>query len=83
MSYLSSIPIKDLMNKDGNPTIPFKVATGTKHLVSHLHMLFFPCVVQKSTAHVDKKALNICHQAQKGFHGTFVEIPQHQKGYLV
>ena len=23
------------------------------------------------------------HQAQKGFHGIFVGIPQHQKGYLV
>ena len=46
-------------------------------------MLFFPCVVQKATEHVDKKALNMRHQAQKGFRGIFVGIPQHQKGYLV
>ena len=25
----------------------------------------------------------MCHQAQKGFRGIFVGIPQHQKGYLV
>ena len=46
-------------------------------------MLFFPCVVRKATAHVDKKALNMCHQAQKDFCGIFVGIPQHQKGYLM
>ena len=27
--------------------------------------------------------LNVRHQAQKGFCGIFVGIPQHQKGYLV
>ena len=25
----------------------------------------------------------MCHQAQNGFHGIFIEIPQHQKCYLV
>ena len=34
-------------------------------------------------AHVETKTLNMCHQAQKGFRGIFVGIPQHQKGYLV
>ena len=46
-------------------------------------MLFCPCVVRKSTAHVDKKSLNMRHQAQDSFIGIFVGIPQHQKGYLV
>ena len=46
-------------------------------------MLFCPFVVQKATAHVETKALNMCHQAQKGFQGIFVGFPQHQKGYLV
>ena len=45
--------------------------------------LFFSCVVRKSTAHVETKALNMRHQAQKGFRGIFVGIPDHQKGYLV
>ena len=40
------IPIKDLINKDGDPTTPFKLATGTKPSVSHLRMLFCPCVVR-------------------------------------
>ena len=52
-------------------------------LVSHLRVLFFPCVVQKATTHVDKNSLNIRHQAQKGFYGISVGIPQYQKGYLV
>ena len=45
--------------------------------------VIFPCVVWKANAHVDKKLLNIRHQAQKGFCGTFVGIPQHQKGYIM
>ena len=59
------------------------MATSTKPSVSHLRVLFFPCVVRTATAHVDTKTLNMCHQAQKGFRGIFVRIPEHQKGYLV
>ena len=51
--------------------------------VSHLHIFFCPCVVLQATAYVGKKALNMRHQAQKVFHGIFVGIPQHKKGYLV
>ena len=60
----------------------FKFATGTKPSILHLRVLFCPCFVREDTAHVGKKALNIRHQAQKGFCGIFVGIPQHQKGYL-
>ena len=77
------LPLKDLINKDGAPTMPHKLATGTKPSVSHLRVLFFPCVVWKATAHVETKTLNMHHQAQKGFRGIYVGIPQHQKGYLV
>ena len=62
---------------------PYKLATGTKPLVSHLRVLFCPCVVRKTTEHVETKTLNMRHQAKKGFRGIFVGIPQHQKGYLV
>ena len=61
------ITIKYLINEDGNPATPFKLATGTQPSVSHLRVLFCPYVVRKATAHVDKKALNIFHQAQKDF----------------
>ena len=77
------LPIKDLINADGDPTTPYKLATGTKPSVSHLHVLFCPCFVRKATAHVETKTLNMRHQAQKGFRGIFVVIPQHQKVYLV
>ena len=68
------LPIKDLINKYGDPTAPHKLATGTKPSVSHLRVLFCPCVVQKSTVHVETKTLNMCHQAQKVFRGIFVVI---------
>ena len=77
------LPVKDLINKDGDPTMPHKLATGTKPLVSHLRVLFCPCVVRKATVHVETKSLNMRHQAQKGFRGILVGIPEYQKGYLV
>ena len=77
------LPIKDMINKDGDPTTPFKLATNTKPSVSHLRVLFSPCVVRKATAIVDTKTLNMRHQAQKGFRDIFVGILEHQKGYLV
>ena len=61
------LPIKYMINEDVYPKTPHKLATGTEPSVSHLSVLFCPCVVQKATAHVGKKALNMRHQAQKGF----------------
>ena len=77
------LPIKDLINEDGDPTTTHKLLTGTKPLVSHVHVLFCPCVVRKATAHVETKTLNMRNQAKKGFHGIFNGIPEHQKGYIV
>ena len=74
------LPIKHLVNQDCEPTMPHKMATGTKPSVSYLRVLLFPCVVQKANAHVDTNSLNMCHQSQKGFLGIFVGIPQHPKG---
>ena len=76
------LPIKDMINKDGYLTTPFKLATGKKTPVSNLRVLFCPCVVRKDTSHIDKKTLHIRHQAQKFFLGIFVGIPQHQKYIL-
>ena len=77
------LPINDLINEDGDQTTPHKLATGTKPSVSHLRVLFCPCVVRKAMANVETKTLNMRHQSQKGFCGIFVGIPQHQKVYLV
>ena len=71
------LPIKYLINKYGESTTPFKLVTGTKSSVSHLLVLFFPCVVSKATAHFGTKALNMRHQSQKDFDGIFVGITQH------
>ena len=75
--------IKDMINEDVDTTKPFKIATGTKPLLSHLRVLFCPCAVRTATAHINKKAFNMRHQAKKGFRGIFVGIPQHQKGYFM
>ena len=77
------LPITYLINKDGDPPTPHKLTTGTKPSVSHLRVVFCPCVVRKATSRVESKMLNMRHQAQKGFHGIFVGIPEHQKGYPV
>ena len=79
------LPIKYFINKDGNTTTPHKPETGMKPSVSNLSMLFLPRVIWKSTAHIDKKVLNMRDQAQtqKGFRGFFIGIPQHQKLYIV
>ena len=55
------LPIKDMINEYGDLTTPYKLARGTKHSVSHLRVLFCPCVVRKATAHVGTKALNMCY----------------------
>ena len=73
------LPIKYLINEYKNPTKPIKVATGKKPSTLHLCLLFCPCVVWKSTARVWQKALNMCHQSQKGFRGIFVGISQQKK----
>ena len=77
------LPIKYLINEDGDTKTPHKLSTGAKPSVSNLRVLFCPCVVPKATAHVDTKKLNMRHQSQKGFRGIFVSIPEHKKGYLV
>ena len=82
-NILPALPIIEFINEDGDTAMPFKLATGNKHSISHLRVLFCPCVVLKATAHVGTKSLNMSHQSQKGFRGIFVGISQHQKGYLV
>ena len=80
---IPGLPIKYLVNQDGEPTTPQKLETGTKTSVSNLHVSLCPCVVLKETAHVNTTVLNMHHQSQKVFQGILVEITQHQKGYLI
>ena len=63
------LPIKYLLNEDGDPKTPHKLERGTKPSVSHLRVLFCPCVVRKSTAHIETKTLKMRHRAQKEFRG--------------
>ena len=47
--------------------MPHKLEADTKHSISNLRILLCTCVVQKATAHVATKELNIRHQPQKKF----------------
>ena len=77
------LPIKHLVNKDGEQTTTHKLETGNEPSVSKVHVLFYPCVLLKATSHVDTKALGMRHQSKKSFRGIFIGIPQHQKGYPI
>ena len=80
LSYIYCSANQTLGNWDGELTRPHKLTYGTKPPVSNLGVLFFPCVVRKAAAHIDTKALNVCHKSKKGFQGISVGIPQHKKG---
>ena len=41
------LPIKCMVNKDGEPTTPFKHATGTKPSVSHFFYIFVYMLYKK------------------------------------
>ena len=43
------LPVKHLVNQDGEPITPHKLETGTKPSVSNPHVLFCTCVVLKAT----------------------------------
>ena len=73
------LSIKDLIKKDDEPTTPYKLGTGMKPTISHLRVLSCAFVVRKATTHVGTKALNMCHQAQKGFCGICVGITHNKK----
>ena len=79
---LPVLPIKYLISKDGEPTTPYKLATGTKPSILHLHVLFFACVVRKANVYVGTKALNMRHQSQNVFVVSSLESHNIKKGIL-
>ena len=46
-NILLVLPIKDWINKDGDPITSFKLATGTKPSISHLCVLFVHILYNK------------------------------------
>ena len=62
------MPIKHLLNQDGEPNTPHKLATVTKPSIK-IHVFYS---ILKTTVHVNTKALNMHHQSQKRFCGIFV-----------
>ena len=76
------LAIKDLINEDVKPATSFKPTMVMKHSASHLHTLFCPYVVRKTTAHVGTKALNMRHQWQKFFVVSSLEFHNIKKDIL-
>ena len=73
-------PINHLINHYGEPTTPQKLTTSNKPSVSNLHVLFCPFVVQKATAHVDGKSLNMRHLPPKVFGVSSLEFHNTKNG---
>ena len=55
------LPIKHLINQDGKPTMPHKMANGNKYQVSNIRVIYFPFGLRKGTAQVDGKVLSMSH----------------------
>ena len=55
------LTMKHLVNQDGEPTTPDKLATGTKPSISNLRVLFCTCFVSKATSHIDTNAPDMHH----------------------
>ena len=71
LSYMTDhifpvLPIKDLINEDNDLTTQFKPTKRMKPPLSHLPVLFCPCVVRKASAHV-KKGVKYASPSAKGF----------------
>ena len=67
------LPIHDMINEDSNLTTPFKLATGTKPSVSHLHIIFFH-VLYIQLHHTVKKVVEYLSSSAKGFRGFFLKV---------
>ena len=76
------LPIKDLINEDGDPTTPYKLETGMKPPVSHLRVLFCLCGVQKATGHVETKTLTCVTKLRRVFAASSWEYHSTKKDTL-
>ena len=73
------LPIKYLINKDGEPTTPRHV----RNLHYHIYACYFFICCMESYYTQRQKALSMHYEAQNGFCGIFVGISQHQKGCIL
>ena len=76
------LPIKHLIKKHGNPTTPFKPATGKKPSLSHLRVLFCPYVVRKATAHVGERRHICVTKRKRVFAVSLLEFNSIKEGIL-
>ena len=61
------LPIKDMINKDIDPTTLFKLATVTKSSVSHLRVLIFSVICTESYCTHWDKGITYASPSTKGF----------------
>ena len=83
------LPIKNLVDSDGNPTTPFYLFYKVKPSVRKMRVLFCPVVAkvydrqQKNHKTKETHHYNSSTHPQRGVPGIFVGIPRGQDGYLV
>jgi len=71
------LPIKDLIDQEGNVTTPSCLFLGTKPLVSAFHVFSCPCIAKKWTARINGKLIMDSTQ------WTFIGFPDSQKGWFL
>ena len=76
-------PIKNLVNKEGNPATPYEIFFNEKPRIAHLRVFGCPCVFRKWTItnHLGQQREN--KTSQRGVRGTFIGLPINQQGYLI
>ncbi len=68
------LPVQNLLDKDGHPTIPYYLATSRKPAVKHFRVFGCPAVFkQYEVSESGKRVKN--KYTQQGMRGIFVGIP--------
>jgi transposase InsO family protein len=85
------LPLRDLVDSNGDPCTPLGAYTGTKPKLSRLRVLFCPCVINngQTKRHIDpakpKKARKVntrSNCAERGTKAIHVGLPRYQNGWL-
>jgi hypothetical protein len=85
------LPLRDLVDANGDPCTPIGAYTGTKPKLSRLRVLFCPCVINngQTKRHIDpakpKKARKVNTRqncAERGTKAIHVGLPRYQNGWL-
>ena len=75
------IPVKNLLDAEGNPTTPYFLATGRKPAVKHFRVFGCPAVFKRYEVSDNGKRVKNKY-TQQGMRGIFVGLPDDSAGWL-